>query len=432
MADVIVVGAGICGLQLAALLASDGRRVTVLEKLSHVGGRAFLWEKDGFVVDNGIHLIRFGPESSMARVFKHLGKPLGFVELQKSYAALPFGRVVDFPTSPLGFLTTKMMAVKERLKTFGLMLKLKLSGTDDLLDTSVESWMDAHGIKGGMRTYLHLVSASMQVCPFIDRSSAGEMLLNIEGVLKKGHSAMYPTRGWSHIYDVLQQTIKANGEVRTGAKVERVTFEDRRATGVVLDSGERLEADLVVVNLPSQQLFEVIDETRVPDSFVDLCKNLRPTAGVSIDYGLKRKVTDDAGLWYLWHPMSFGLFTSNLCPHVAPPGKQLVTWFAPANPEDLADKKKAEQLEQSMEHAIFRLFTGFQEAVEWRRPMHLKMVDGVEVNVVQHRNKRPGFMVPGIDGLFLVGDSLAAPGAGGDIGHESVLCTYKEITGREV
>ena len=42
------------------------------------------------------------------------------------------------------------------------------------------------------------------------------------------------------------------------------------------------------------------------------------TAGVVIDYGLKRKVSQDDGLWYLWEPMSFGNFTSNLRPDTAP------------------------------------------------------------------------------------------------------------------
>ncbi len=64
--------------------------------------------------------------------------------------------------------------------------------------------------------------------------------------------------------------------------------------------------------------------------------------------------------------------------------------------------------------------------------MHLTMVDGVEVNVSQHREKRPGYRVPGLENLFMVGDSLKAPGAGGDIGHESVLECYRELTGKEV
>ena len=62
MTDTIIVGAGICGLQLAALLASDGQEVLVLEKQSRPGGRAYIWEKDGFKVDNGVHLVRFGPK----------------------------------------------------------------------------------------------------------------------------------------------------------------------------------------------------------------------------------------------------------------------------------------------------------------------------------------------------------------------------------
>ena len=65
--------------------------------------------------------------------------------------------------------------------------------------------------------------------------------------------------------------------------------------------------------------------------------------------------------------------------------------------------------------------------IDWMMPG----VDGVEVNVDQHRKRRPGYRVPGVEGLFLVGDSLKAPGAGGDVGHESVLECYREITGRD-
>lgn len=430
MPQVIVVGGGICGLQLAALLASDGVETLVLEKLGHVGGRAFLWEKDGFTVDNGIHLIRFGPKSATARVFSHLNHRLEFVDLGKSYVALRDGRVADFPTGPGGFLSSGLLSGGERFKALRVLLKLRKRDPSEFLEVSVQEWLEQNGISGGLRDYFHLVSASMQVCPFLERASAGEMLLNVKSVLEKRRSVMYPAGGWRYIYETLRAVIGSRGEVRTGAEVKRVLVEGGRAEGVELAGGERISAEQVVINLPVQQITSVVEPSLLPPLFAAQCQNLRPTAGVVLDYGLNRRVSEDRGLWYLQEPMSFGLFTSNLCPHVAPPGKQLLTWFQPTEVEDMADPQRARNLERALEQAIFRTFPALEKAIGWRRAMHLKMVDGVEVNVSQHRGKRPGYRVPGIENLFLVGDSLKAPGAGGDIGHESVLECYAEMTGK--
>ncbi|TCW60795.1 phytoene desaturase family protein [Treponema sp. J25] len=51
--QVMVIGAGFAGLTTAALLAKEGYRVTILEKCDSPGGRARLWEKDGFAFDMG-------------------------------------------------------------------------------------------------------------------------------------------------------------------------------------------------------------------------------------------------------------------------------------------------------------------------------------------------------------------------------------------
>ena len=430
MTDFVIAGAGICGLELGAMLARDGKRVVVLEKQKRIGGRAFLWNKDGFLVDNGIHLIRFGPKSATAAVFRHLGRELAFTDLGPSYVLDEDGRVKDFPTSPRGLLTTGLMTPLERLKALAVLLRVKRSDPVDLLDTPVSVWMDRVGLSGGLRRYLTLVTASMQVCPFIERASAGEMLLNFRSVLKKGKSVMYPTRGWGWIYDVLTETIHGNGEIRTGVPVTSVTIRDGRAVGVRAGD-ERIEAENVILNLPSQEVFSVLDGARTDGTFAALCRNQRPTAGVVLDYGLDHRICQDRGLWYIYRPMSFGMFTSNLCPETAPPGKQLFTWFYPTDLEDMKSPKKARERVQEMEGALFSLFPGLPAAIRWRRVQKLKMVDGVEVNVAQHRRRRPGYTVPGVSNLYLVGDSLRGPGAGGDVGHESVLECYRAITGRE-
>lgn len=50
---VIVIGAGFAGLAAASVLAKEGFGVTVLEKNDQPGGRARVWEKDGFRFDMG-------------------------------------------------------------------------------------------------------------------------------------------------------------------------------------------------------------------------------------------------------------------------------------------------------------------------------------------------------------------------------------------
>lgn len=48
-----IIGGGIAGLSAACLLAKEGHRVTVLEKLEQAGGRTRTWEQNGFTFDMG-------------------------------------------------------------------------------------------------------------------------------------------------------------------------------------------------------------------------------------------------------------------------------------------------------------------------------------------------------------------------------------------
>lgn len=53
MKKVVVIGAGVSGLAIAALLAKEGQKVTLIEKNKKIGGRGQVWEKDGFKFDMG-------------------------------------------------------------------------------------------------------------------------------------------------------------------------------------------------------------------------------------------------------------------------------------------------------------------------------------------------------------------------------------------
>ena len=51
--DHIIIGSGIGGLTLAAMLGKAGKSVLVLEKNDHLGGRANFFESDGYFFDMG-------------------------------------------------------------------------------------------------------------------------------------------------------------------------------------------------------------------------------------------------------------------------------------------------------------------------------------------------------------------------------------------
>lgn len=51
--NAVIIGAGIGGLAVSALLAKEGHNITIVEKNDQIGGRARIWKKGGFSFDMG-------------------------------------------------------------------------------------------------------------------------------------------------------------------------------------------------------------------------------------------------------------------------------------------------------------------------------------------------------------------------------------------
>ena len=432
MFDYIIVGGGINGLQIAALLVHRGSKVAVFEKNSRLGGRAFVLERDGFKIDNGLHLIRFGPESAIASTFRKMGHKVKFLNLGTSYLYRSGKRYI-FPTGPSDFINTRMLSVSEKLKGVPLLVSLRKIKDQwiDILHVPVEKWLDAREIKSGLRTYFELVASSMLVCPFMDKASTGELLFNMGKVLKSGKSVMYPLGGWKPLLDFLVNKIRENGEVATSTKVNSVGIEKGEAKGVILEDGSFIAGKNVIINIPVQYIWEILEEKLFPEEYVKRAKNLVPTSGIAVDITLKKRVSKEKGLIYFDTPIAFGMFTSNIDPSIAPKGKQLLTFFYPTLLDDMKDQKKREEKRKEILDKIFSTWD-IETNIEWKRVSYLEMVDGAQINIDQTRELRPGYSLPGMKNLFLVGDSVGAPGAGGDVGHESVHGLYRLLTGEEI
>jgi|GEM_PF-1002041 len=424
--DYIIIGAGIAGMHIGALLSQHGK-VLVLEKTGGIGGRAQVTNLDGFKLDYGAHPIRFGPNSALAKSLNEIGKPIDFIEPGNFWVIMKDGEETLYPSGGMQVLKSDLVPFFKTLKFMINILKIKdLEEIKELYDVSLDEWFDQENIHPNLRRYLTIACSGVQVCPFTERASAGELLHNTRRISDKG-SIYYPKGGWKTIFSKFEDKIEEEGgEIRLAKKVEEIHVEDSKAVGVKTED-ETIKGENVINTVPVQKLFNILDEDLCEDSFIEKCKNLRPTAGVSIDFCLSEPVTDK-DFFFFEEPLAFGFVPSNLeNSNIAPGDKSIMHFFRATNVADMKDEEKAQKLHDEFRERIVETFPDIEEKTVHERPLFLKMVDGVEVNTEQHQYKRPGNEIEGIENLYLTGDSVGGEGAGGDVGHTSVRECYKLI-----
>ncbi|MGI9567211.1 MAG: hypothetical protein ACR2LL_09405 [Nitrosopumilus sp.] len=98
----------------------------------------------------------------------------------------------------------------------------------------------------------------------------------------------------------------------------------------------------------------------------------------------------------------------------------------PVLPSVTDDPKTIKEIVQNMKNEISSIYPDFMPSLLWERPMAWKLVESVvkEPGMVW-KSKMP-HEIPGIKGLFFVGDSTISYGIGTDsAAHSSILCCPK-------
>jgi phytoene dehydrogenase-like protein len=264
------------------------------------------------------------------------------------------------PLLPLGGLLRSFQKLTERQQAVFVQL-MTMSAFDFL-----SQWFETDPLKATM-------SASGIIGTYQGIKSPGTAYVLLHHYMGEIDGAFrawgIPKGGTGGISNAIASAARASGaEIRTEAPVARIRTRGGRATGVVLDSGEELEADAVLSSLDVRRTFvDLLEPGSVDDAFTEEVRRFKfrgssgkvnmaldalptftalPEAGEHLRGAISISPSTDA-MERAYDEAKYGHWSSKpyidiviptlVDPSMAPPGKHVMSCFVQYAPYHLAD-----------------------------------------------------------------------------------------------
>lgn len=290
---VVVVGGGLAGLAATVWLAELGYAVTLLESNGSLGGRTIgLTSGHGDAIENGQHVLA-GSYDCIFRYLESIGTRQFLTFPDEFGVRYPGGHVETFGLRPaharrmlLG--RVRGLGIPTLLKTapaWGRLVREVIRFDDALDDITVEEWFDRLGFPAAVRRIMlnSMVIGLLNEQPQLASAHAFAALLRTgaDRVRRGGSAAArigYPTVDLETLYlEGARRVMAERGvDVRLRTRAVSVTVTDGRADGVQVSDGSTIDADAVVLAVPSWNLRSLLDEVPGSEDARLAAKQLEP------------------------------------------------------------------------------------------------------------------------------------------------------------
>ncbi|HYT28474.1 MAG TPA: NAD(P)/FAD-dependent oxidoreductase [Ktedonobacteraceae bacterium] len=412
--DAIIIGAGLGGLLSAAQLLQRGKRVVVLERLPHCGGRFTAKTFQGVQVSTGaVHMIPFGSSGVLARMLRRLHIPHHFFDADVFASFHVHGKQVRSK----GLLGT--------LKVFGprqffwftrvgyLMFIRRLPAHER--DLPFDQWLARHiDVKRNRELTAFFERISRFALSLeLHQVSAAEVVRTTKNMLRFGAPG-FVEGGCGALTAELQRHITDQGaEVRLQCEVEQILHSDGRVAGVRARNktkGEEylLHAPLIISDLGPRATSALLNNVQIRQADV-LHHHTAVEYPIHEAIGLKVHVLSDVsliphkGIMYCLDTQRIaGIVQPTNCdPRLAPPGKHLLISHQVMQSNNVEEEKKL---------ALADLRMLFGETFE--KHCRILTMSAYRGEWPVNRSAQGEDLPPetSIQGLYLVGDAVKPSG----------------------
>ncbi|KAI9310842.1 phytoene dehydrogenase [Dichotomocladium elegans] len=399
---VIVIGAGAGGTATAARLASEGFRVTVVEKNEFNGGRCSLIHHNGHRFDQGpsLYLMPGLFKETFADIGENIDDHLELLRCDNNYkihfndgdhihlssdltrmraemdrveGPEGFGQFLSFmKESGVHYDRGTMLAIKRNFAS--LFDMIKLSFFPEIFRLHLFDIIYARAAKyfktKKMRMAFTFQTMYMGMSPY-DAPAVYSLLQFTEFA----EGIWYPRGGFNVVVQKLEQIAATKGATfRYSAPVSKINTEPGRVTGVTLETGEVIEADAVVCNA---DLVYAYHHLLPPCSWTQttLASKKLTSSSISFYWSMKRKVPEldvhniflaesykesfdeiFSGHTMPSEPSFYVNVPSRIDPSAAPPGKDSIIVLVPIGHMTDAIKNKPDHYKKMVKRARAAVF----------------------------------------------------------------------------
>ncbi len=286
--DVVVIGSGIGGMCAAGLLAKDGYRPILLEKLDILGGRFTTIDFHGYLITSGAIYID-NTRGSIIQVMAELGieseietvMPRPFLKYRidgKDYEVPERGGIMRLIS-----IVSRNEAEADRVATA---FKRALSWREPSDEISFWGWLSNYTDNQKIYRVWHGLACTMGNIE-LDKMKAGAFIRMIKMFRASGSGYLWARGHNRDIIDVLTRYIKAKGgQILHRAKVEQIKVNNGVVSGVIVDQeGKTLDIDarMVISNAGPKETVRMAGQNNFDAGYLkEVAGGDTPCAGINI------------------------------------------------------------------------------------------------------------------------------------------------------